>query len=542
MLVDRLIVLFVMTNAQYLAPGVCMSSAAGFRSQLRSSAALILGMGTLSGCMVGPNFVPPRPAVPSHYISDAPVTHGAPYISSGPIDPEWWNSFHDPELTSLERQAVAQNLDLQIATQRLLEAEAQAQIEGAVLYPNLSGGASYTREGPSKEGIFTAFGSSVGTSTSAASVANGTSTAPGGGAISGATIAPLDLYQYGLQSTYDLDLWGQNRRAVEAAVAAAASSQEARRASLLNVEAQVANYYLQVRGTERVLEITQHNLAFADQLVSLTLERQEAGLTTALDVANARATQAQIRSQIPGLIAQRDGLIDQIGLLLGETPENLPAALVTPAPLPVTPPTVPVGLPSTLLLRRPDVREAVDNLHEMTAEVGVAVASFFPDISLSGSVSFQALQFKNLNEFRAITYAVGPNVTIPLFEGGQLKGQLNLRKAQQKEAAVGYARTVLTAFYQVDTALVAYTQEHATVESLKTYVQQSQIAVTLAEEQYRQGLVDYLTVLNAQQNLLSSQQQEAQAEQRLGTDIVTLYQALGGGWESTYPVASAQKG
>jgi NodT family efflux transporter outer membrane factor (OMF) lipoprotein len=485
--------------------------------------------------MVGPNFVPPRPAVPSHYLSDAPVAHGAPYVSSGAIDPEWWNSFQDPELTALVRQAVAQNLDLQIATQRLLEAEAQAQIEGAVLYPDLLGGASYTREGPSKEGIFTAFGNPTGTSTSAASVANGTTSAPGGGAIPGATIAPLDLYQYGLQSTYDLDLWGKNRRAVEAAVAAAAASEEARRASLLNVEAQVANYYLQVRGTERVLEITQHNLYFARQLVSLTLEREAAGLTTALDVANARATEAQIQSQIPGLISQRDDLINQIGLLLGETPDDLPAALVTPAPIPVTPPTVPVGLPSTLLLRRPDVREAVANLHESTAEVGVAVASFFPDIALSGSVSFQALQFKNLNEFRAITYAVGPDVTIPLFQGGQLRGQLKLRKAQQKEAAVSYAKTVLTAFYQVNSALVAYNQEHATVESLKTYVNQSQIAVTLAEEQYRQGLADYLTVLNAQQNLLSSEQQEAQAEQRLATDLVTLYQALGGGWQQVYP-------
>ena len=237
------------------------------------------------------------------------------------------------------------------------------------------------------------------------------------------------------------------------------------------------------------------------------------------------------------MISERDDLINQIGLLLGETPDDLPHELVTPAPIPVTPPTVPVGLPSTLLLRRPDVREAVDNLHEATAEVGVAVASFFPDIALSGSVSFQALQFKNLNEFRAITYAVGPDVTIPLFEGGELRGQLKLRKAQQKEDAVSYAKTVLTAFYQVNTALVAYTQAHATVESLKTYVRQSQIAVRLAEEQYREGLVDYLTVLTAQQNLLSSEQQEAQAEQRLDTDLVTLYQALGGGWQQIYPAA-----
>ncbi len=421
-----------------------MFSVPRLRLKLLASAVLPLG---LAGCMVGPNFTSPHPAVPSGFIVDAPATQGAPYVSGDAVDPQWWNAFNDPELTALETQAVTQNLDLQIATQRLLEAEAQAQIEGAVLYPSLSGAASYTREGPSKEGVFAAFGSANSASTTASSVANGSTTAPGGGAFSAADIAPIDLYQYGLQAMYDVDLWGKNRRAVEAAVAAAAASQEARRAALLNVQAQVANNYIQLRGTEKVLTITQQNLDFANQLVNLTLERQQAGLTTALDVANARATAAQIQSQIPNLIASRDALINQIGLLLGETPEALPTALVTPQAVPLTPPTVPVGLPSELLRRRPDVREAEDNLHEATAEVGVAVAQFFPDLTLSGSVSLQALQFKNLNEFSAITYAVGPNITLPLFEGGQLHGQLKLRKAQQQEAAIGYAKTVLTAFY-----------------------------------------------------------------------------------------------
>jgi NodT family efflux transporter outer membrane factor (OMF) lipoprotein len=510
------------------------------RLKLLGSAALSLGLaGVLSGCMVGPDFSPPHPAVPSGYIADAPASMSAPYVSGDAVDPQWWNVFGDPELTKLESLAVSQNLDLQIATQRLLEAEAQAQIEGAVLYPNLSAAGSYTREGPSKEGIFNAFGSSTGTSTTASSVANGSSSATGGGAFSASEIAPLDLYQYGLQTMYDVDLWGKNRRAVEAAVAAAQSSEEARRASLLNVQAQVASNYIQLRGTEAVLTITQQNLAFANQLVNLTVERQNAGLTTALDVANARATAAQIESQMPGLIAQRDALIDQIGLLLGQTPEAMPAELVADAPIPLTPPSVPVGLPSDLLRRRPDVREAEANLHQATAEVGVAVAQFFPDFSLTASVSLQALQFKNLNEWKALTYAFGPNITLPIFEGGQLRGQLKLRKAQQQEAAIGYAKTVLTAFYQVDTALSAYTQEHAALDALTTDVQQSQIALNLAEDQYKQGLVDYLTVLNAQQSYLDAQQSQAQAVEGLGTDLVTLYQALGGGWEGVFPAGKA---
>jgi NodT family efflux transporter outer membrane factor (OMF) lipoprotein len=506
------------------------------RFQLLSATALALG---LSGCMMGPNFSAPHAATPQAYINDAPAKQGLPYVTGDAVDPAWWNAFNDPELTRLEAVAVAQNLDLQIATERLLEAEAQAQIDGAVLYPSLSGAGSYTREGPSKEGIFDAFGSG-GASTNAGTTANGSSTASGGGGFSAADIGTFDLYQYGLQSMYDLDLWGKNRRAVEAAVAAARASEEARRAALLNVEAQVATNYIQLRGTEAVLGITQQNLAFANQLVNLTVQREQAGLTTALDVANARATAAQIQAQIPTLIAQRDTLIGQIGLLLGQTPETLPAELVTAAPVPLTPPSVPVGLPSDLLRRRPDVREAEANLHMATAEVGVAVAQFFPDISLSGSVSFQALQFKNLNEFKAITYAFGPDISLPIFQGGQLRGQLSLRKAQQKEAAISYAKTVLTAFNQVNTALVDYSQEHATLDALNVEVQQSKIALGLAQDQYTQGLVDYLTVLNAQQSYLNAQQSQAQAVAQMGSYLVTLYQALGGGWQQILPEGQAQ--
>ncbi len=501
--------------------------------------AALLATSSLSACEVGPNFTPPRPAVPAAYIADEPPSETTPYTTGDSVDPNWWESFNDPELTKLETLAVSQNLDLQIATERLLEAEAQAQITGAVLYPSLGGAASYTREGPSKEGIFNAFGGGASASTSAASVASGAAGSVGGGAFSASSIAPLDLYQYGLQSMYDLDLWGKNRRAVEAAIAAARGSEEARRASLLNVEAQVASNYIQLRGTETILAITQKNLSFAKQLVDLTVERQQAGLTTSLDVANARATEAEIASQIPGLTAERDTFIAQIGLLLGVTPQTLPDDLTTPAAVPVTPPSVPIGLPGDLVRRRPDVREAEQDLHEATAETGVAVASFFPDISLSGSVSLQALQFKNLNEFKAITYAFGPDITIPLFEGGQLSGQLKLRKAQQQEAALNYAKTVLTAFYQVDTSLVDYNQEHAALDALSVDTQQSQIALGLAEDQYKQGLADYLTVLDAQQAFLNAQQSQAGAVERVATDLVTLYQALGGGWEQTYPDNSA---
>jgi NodT family efflux transporter outer membrane factor (OMF) lipoprotein len=491
----------------------------------------------LSACMVGPNFQAPKPAVPGNYTDD--MTSKGGYVSGDSVNPQWWDSFNDPELTALEQKAVAQNLDLQIATERLLESEAQAQIEGAVLYPSISGAGSWTHEEPSKEGVFGLFGSAAGASTAASSVANGSSNAAGGGGLSFSTGA-LDIYQYGLQTQYDFDLWGKNRRAVEAAVAHARSSEEARRAALLNVETAVATNYIQLRGTELLISITQKNLDAANQLVQLTNERQLAGLTTSLDVANAKATAASIQSQIPTLIASRDAQIGQIGLLLGETPDGLPAGLANAAPVPLTPPNVPVGLPSDLLNRRPDVREATQDLHQATAEVGVADAQFYPDINLSASASLQSLQFKNLNEWSALTYALGPNITLPIFAGGQLRGQLKLNKAEQREAAVNYAKTVLTAFTQVNTALTNYAQEHDTLDALNIDVQQSNIALGLAEDQYKQGLSDYLTVLDAQQSYLQAQQNQAQSVERMGTDLVNLYQALGGGWEQVYPAKPAQ--
>lgn len=468
----------------------------------------------LSGCMLGPNFQPPRTKTPSAFLSDSSAGSAA-YVSSGAIDPHWWNSFNDPVLTKLEAAAVQRNLDLKIATQRLLEAEAQAQMQGAVLYPNLSANASYSRTKVSDNSPTGMFGSKF-----------------------PAVIEPYNLYQYGLQTMFDLDLWGKNRRAVEAAVADARASEEARRAALLNVQASVASNYIQLRGTEAVLEITQKNLKSANQLVQLTIERQRAGLTTQLDVANARATAAQIAAQIPTLIAQRDGLIGQIGLLLGQTPDGLPHDLVTSVPVPLTPPSVPVGLPSELLTRRPDLREALDKLHAATAQIGVAKAAFFPDIALTASASLEGMQLNAMDSWKSITYGLGPTITLPIFEGGQLRGQLKLREAQQKEAAISYAKTVLTAFTQVNTALVNYSQEHATQAELKTDVQQSLIALNLAEEQYKEGLVDYLTVLNAQQAYLAAQQNQALSLEKLGTDLVTLYQALGGGWEEMYPAVN----
>ncbi|HQT88287.1 MAG TPA: efflux transporter outer membrane subunit [Acidiphilium sp.] len=500
-------------------------------------------MGGLAGCELGPNFNAPHPHVPASFkAADAPA-QDRNQISNAAIDTAWWQSFHDPVLTALEHDAVSQNLDVQIATQRLAEARAQAEIEGASLYPSLDFAGSLTREGPSKKGVFTALGggSNTATSTRASNTAGGARTSIGGGGIPGSAIQPFNLFQYGFSSVFDFDLWGKNRRTREAALAAVTASADARRAVLLNIEAEVAQDYISLRADQTLLNIAQSNLRTADRLTKLTHERAQAGLANALEVADSEAQAASVKAQIPSLRAAIAGQESQIGLLLGRSPGALATELGAPRAVPAAPPVVPVGLPSQLLTRRPDMREAVAKLHEATAEIGVATADFFPDLTLSGSVSLQALQFSNLNQLAAVTYAIGPEITVPLFEGGKLRGQLRLRKAEQREAAVNYAKTVLTALHQVDDTLTDYDQEQHRLVSLNREVAASQHALTLAQERYRQGLADYLEVLTAQQTVLGAEQTQAQSLAAISMDLVKLYQALGGGWEQTYPIMIAAK-
>ena len=347
------------------------------------------------------------------------------------------------------------------------------------------------------------------------------------------------MLQYGFSSVFDFDLWGKNRRTEEAALAAVEQSAEARRAVLLNIEAEIAQDYIALRADQTLLQIAEENLKSANRIAKLTTQREQAGLDNALDVADSLAQAASIEAQIPSLRTAISDQMSQIGLLLGRAPGALVAKLSAPARVPPVPPTVPIGLPSQLLTRRPDIREALAKLHETTAEIGVAEASFFPDITLSGSVSLQALQLSDLNQLNAVTYAIGPEITLPLFSGGKLLGALHLRRAQQRAAAIDYAKVVLTAFHEVNDRLTAYDQEQFRLMALKRDVRESRKALMLAQERYQEGLSDYLEVLTAQQILLAAEQAKAQSQAAISTDLVRLYQALGGGWEQSYPPAAA---
>ena len=501
------------------------------RSGLAATTLLVPILLILCGCTLGPNFAPPASsapetwsATPSRQVASTPVT--------APIDPTWWNLFSDPELTALEERVAAQNLDVQVATIRLAESRAQLGIVAASQLPTLEANGSYQRLKASNNGAF------AGLSTIAAGAgASGQTNATVGG-VKGSALGAIDIYQAGFDASWEIDLWGKYRRGVEAAGANVTESEETRRDTLLSSLAEVARDYLQLRGTQLRLQIARDNVKTAQQSLDLTRQRAEGGVTTDLDVANASAQVNTFAAQIPALEQQERQLINALSFLLGQPPQALVSELSAARAVPPVPPRVPIGLPSELARRRPDVRAALARLHAATATIGVAEADFYPSFTLTGSVGLQALQPWKMFDLASLMYAVGPSVSIPIFEGGRLKSTLALRKDQQKEAAIVYAKTVLNAWHEVDNALSAYDSEQRRRDQLVKAVAQNERAVSLAQQRYQQGVADFLQVLDAQRSLLATQQSLADSTTLIDTDLVSIYKVLGGGWETEFPEAA----
>lgn len=492
---------------------------------------MVLAAGTalvLAGCTVGPNFKPPTWASPASWFS-GPKEVVAPVRSvpvAAPMEARWWNLFHDPELTRLEERVARQNLDVRTAAIRVAESQAQLGVARSALFPTLNANASYEHQKASNFGEFAIAPNPLGS--------NGAFGNTTGGLHSG-DLSAFDLYQYGLGATWELDLFGFVRRSVESATASVRASREAERAVLLSTLAQVAQDYIALRGVQTQLRIARDNLRTAQASLQLTQERAAGGVTTDLDVANASAQVRTTAAQIPTLEDQEAADINALSLLLGLAPNALRPQLAEMRPVPPVPPRVPVGLPSELARRRPDIMEAEARLHAATADVGVAVASFYPSITLNGSIGIQTLFPAQMFSLNSRQYAAGPGITIPIFQGGQLISTLHLRQAQQKEAALNYQKTVLQAWHDVDNALTAYRTEQARRDQLVQAEAQNRRALALAQSRYQQGVADFLQVLVAQTNLLSAQQQLAQSTTNVSTDLVALYEALGGGWEADLP-------
>ena len=459
----------------------------------------------LAGCTVGPDFRPPDPGAPDNWGPTRADVRSR--TTDGGVEPRWWTHFGDAELSSLVARVAAQNLDLQTATERVLQAREQRNVVASQGLPQVNGTSSYDRTRLGTRGLTKLLVPAPGAPTE------------------------FDLFQNGLSSSWDLDLFGRVRREVEAANADTQGAVEDRRSVALAALADLAQDYLQLRGIQEQRAIAEHNYELARQNTALVRNRLDNGVANTLEMAQARSQEATIAATVPPLRTQEAAAINAIGLLLGEPPRALEAELKPRAAQPSVPALVPVGLPATLVRRRPDLRQAEDRLHSATAQTGVAEAEFYPDVTLVGTVALQSLQLKDAFSLYSRAFAVGPSVSLPIFEGGRLRAMLRMREAQQREAAITFRRTLLQAWQEVDNALTAFAEAQAREQQVANAVAQNNIALRAARQRYAEGVIDFLNVNTAQAQLLQSQNDLASSRTQIATSLVTLYRALGGGWE-----------
>jgi NodT family efflux transporter outer membrane factor (OMF) lipoprotein len=446
----------------------------------------------MAGCKVGPNFQPPQTEVPDQWVGPFP-----PPTSAEQNLAQWWTVFEDATLTSLVERSVESNLDLKLAEARVRQARAARGLARSGLGPVLDATGSYRR--------------------------NGTA------------LATVSQYQSGFDAAWELDIFGGVRRSVEAAVANLEATIDARRNVLVTLTAEVALNYLDLRGFQEQIAIAQRNLKAQRHSTELTRQRFQGGLVSGLDVANAEAQVATTAAQIPLLEQSAQQTIYRLSLLLGREPGALLEELSPPDVIPAAPPAAPVGIPSELLRRRPDVRQAEALIHAATAQIGVAAADLFPRIALSGSLGTQGNKFSSLTDWSNRFWSIAPSASWRLFDTGGIRSNIEVQKALQEESLITYRQTVLAAFQEVENALIASAKEQEHYKALTDAVAANRRAVELATKLYTQGQTDFLNVLQAQGALYSSENALALSTRTVSTNLVALYKALGGGWTPAPP-------
>ncbi len=416
---------------------------------------------------------------------------------------QWWTVFNDPILNQLITDAIACNLDLKQAQLRVYQARENRGIVQSSLFPqiNATGDAQKAR---------------------AAGAATGKP---------GFTRGTMNLFQHGLDAAWELDFFGGTRRAVESADASIEASIEDRRNVMVTVIAEVGASYISLRGFQKELVIAHDNVVAQSKSVDLTDKKFKAGISNALDVANARALVATTRAQIPVLETAAQQMTYTIAVLLGREPAALDEMLGKTAPIPAAPPTIPLGIPSELLCRRPDVRRAQAQVHAANAQIGVAKADLFPKFSLTGQFGMSGPKPSSLFNVARRFYNVGPSIDWPIFAGGRIGCNIELQKTLTQEAEIAFKQTVLTALQDVDNAVFAYAKEKEHFEALSDAVKAFQQVVNLSLKLYTDGSTDFLNVITAQRSLYQAQDDLAQSERNLSTDVVAVYKALGGGWD-----------
>jgi len=449
-----------------------------------------------SGCTVGPNYKRPAAAVPGSY-RGAPSDNAAQTQLAAFGDQKWWDIFQDEQLRTLIRTALTQNYDLRIAASRVLEARAQLGIIRADQFPSLGAGAGTSDNRTAQSKFLPAFETSTG--------------------------------QVSVSGAWELDFWGKYRRATEAARANLVASEWARREVLSTLVANVAGAYFQLRALDLELEISKRTLNSRQESLRLTRILADGGSTTLLDVRQAEQLIFTASAEIPVLEQQIEQQENLLSILLGQNPGDIPRGQALTEQH--QPPEVPPGLPSSLLERRPDIQQAEAQLVAANAEIGVARAAYFPQISLNGAGGFQSSALTNLFTGPAGAWSFGASLTQPIFTGGRLRSQVRLAEARKQTAVLFYQQSIQGAFHSVSDALVSYHKTREFRAQQELLFRSAQDAARLSHMRYAGGVTGYLEVLTNETNSFSAELGVVQARLNELLAVVQVYQALGGGWQ-----------
>ncbi len=463
-----------------------------WKLSLPAAAALLLG-----GCGVRTQGRVPTPPVPAAYAAGG----SDPAVRADSADlKEWWKTFRDPLLDSLVQRTIAGNLDLRMAQERVREARATRGYTAA------------TRRLPDT------------------GITGGYSDRGGGSSGQSLVSRASGLYQTGFDAAYEVDIFGGARASVRAAEADAQAAEESMRNTLVTAVSETARNYLELRETQERLAVASRTLKAQEETLRLLELRRNAGLTADFDVVRARAQAESTRASIPLLEAQAQRSIHAIALLLGSEPSRVQAELAAAGEMPAAPPEVPVGLPSDLLRRRPDIRQAEREIAGSAARVGVAVSNLYPRFSLTGSAGGQSNALLNILSGAARLWSFGSSFSWGLLNYPATRANIQAAESREQQSLANYEKSVLAALKDVEDALASYTREKQRLGSLGGAAEANRRALELATLRYDKGLSNFLDVLDAQRSLYSSEDALTQSRGNVNTYLVSLYKALGGGW------------
>ena len=462
--------------------------------EVRACICLVLGL-LLAGCLLGPNYKRPPVEAPGAYRGDSDASMAA---SEALGDEKWWDVFQDPVLQQLIRTAIEQNYDLRIAASRVLQAQAQVGITRANQFPTVSAGAeAFSERNPKISSAFPSYEANAG--------------------------------EVDLAVVWNLDFWGKYRRQTEAARASLLASRWGQHAVLATVVSSVASDYFTLRELDLALDVSKKTLAARQDSLRLTSVLAKHGSASALDLRQSEQLVYTAAETIPDLERQIALQENSLSILLGRNPGPIPRGRpLTEQP---NPPAIPVGLPSELLERRPDIREAEANLVAANAEIGVAKAVFFPSISLTGTAGYESFALNNLFTHSQRMWNGAASLTQPVFAGGALRAGKRLAEAQEQEMLLTYQQTIMNAFEQVSNSLIAYQKGREFREQQELLTTAAEDADRLSKILYEHGGASYLQVLISENNDLAAQLNLAQAELNERLALIQIYNALGGGWQ-----------